>query len=117
MGSFLGNLLPGISLCPNVRADLTPESGVTLWKVPIGLGFGASLPVGSPDMTLTPYLIPALGWSRYSAGPGLDNTETSFGVRGGADLGFGRFFLGGTVEWVNDGTEDAVLGVRAGIKF
>lgn len=117
VGSFLGNMLPGISICPNVRADYTSESGVTLWQIPIGLGFGASVPVGSPDMTLTPYVIPALVWQRFDAGAGTDVTETDFGIRGGADLNFDRFFLGGMVEWVNQTGSDAVFGVRAGIKF
>jgi len=116
-GSFLGALLPGISICPNVRADHTSEEGVTLWTVPIGLGLGASLPVGSPDMTLTPYVIPALVWQRFDAGGGIDESATEFGVRGGADLNFDRFFLGGLVEWVNNSAQDAVFGVRAGIKF
>jgi len=119
--SFLGGLLPGVSICPNVRADHTSENGLTLWQVPIGLGFGVSLPVGSPDMTLTPYVIPALVWQRTDAG-GLDENETNFGVRGGADLNFDRFFLGGMVEWVDapspfNGDTRAVFGVRAGFKF
>jgi len=117
VGSMLGGMLPGISICPNVRADYTSESGVTLWQVPIGLGFGATLPVSGPDMTLTPYVIPALVWQRISAGAGLTETETEFGIRGGADLNFDRFFLGGQVEWVNGSGNDAVFGVRAGIKF
>jgi hypothetical protein len=117
LGSMLGSLLPGISICPNVRADYTSDSGVTLWQVPIGLGFGATLPVGGPDMTLTPYVIPALVWERIDAGAGLTDTETAFGIRGGADLNFDRFFLGGLVEWVDATGNDPVFGVRAGIKF
>lgn len=117
VGSTLGGVLPGVSICPNVRADYTSESGVTLWNVPIGLGFGATLPVSGPDMTLTPYVIPALVWSRISAGAGTSDSETAFGVRGGVDLNFDRFFLGGQVDWVNGGASDAVFGVRAGIKF
>ncbi|HVG43121.1 MAG TPA: hypothetical protein VM890_00270 [Longimicrobium sp.] len=122
LSTFVGNLLPGISLCPNVRADYTTEDGVTLWQVPIGLGFGASLPVGGPDMTLTPYVIPALVWTRADIGGGIDDSETNFGIRGGADLSFDRFYLGGTVEWVDaphpfNGQTKAIFGVRAGFKF
>jgi len=122
INSFVGNLLPGISICPSVSADYTSDEGTTYWQVPIGLGFGASLPVGGPDMTLTPYVIPALVWSRFDLGGGLDDSETNFGVRGGADLNFDRFYLGGTVEWVNalipfNGDKKAVFGVRAGFKF
>jgi hypothetical protein len=117
INSFIGGMLPGISICPNVRADYTSQNGVTLWQVPIGLGFGASLPVSGPDMTLTPYVIPALVWSRISAGASTSDTQTEFGIRGGADLNFDRFFLGGQVEWVNGTGNDAVFGVRAGVKF
>ncbi len=44
-------------------------------------------------------------------------SDTNFGIRGGADLNFDRFFLGGTVEWINHEGSDAVFGVRGGIKF
>jgi hypothetical protein len=117
IGSFVGSMLPGISICPNVRADYTSESGITLWQIPIGLGFGASLPVSGPDMTLTPYVIPALVWQRIDAGAGTSTSDTEFGIRGGVDLNFDRFFLGGQVGWVNGTGNDAVFGVRAGIKF
>ena len=117
LAPLVGSLLPGISICPNVRADYTSDAGITLWEVPIGVGFGATLPVGSPDMTLTPYVIPALVWQRFNAGAALKETETDFGIRGGVDLNFDRFFLGGMVEWVDQTGSDAVFGVRAGIKF
>jgi hypothetical protein len=111
-----------VSICPNVRADYSFQDGTTLWEVPIGVGFGATLPVGGPDMTLTPYVIPALVWMRSSAGANTSESNTELGVRGGATLNFDRFYLGGTVEWVNGPTllspdKKAIFGVRAGIKF
>ncbi len=117
ISSSTGGMLPGISVCPNVRADFTSENGTDVVEVPIGLGLGASLPVSGPDMTLTPYVIPALVWSHFNDDVLGSGSDTNFGIRGGADLNFDRFFLGGTVEWINHEGSDAVFGVRGGIKF
>lgn len=114
---YVAAALPGISVCPNVRADFTSQDDVNFVTVPIGLGLGASLPVGGPDMTLTPFVIPALVWSHASASGLPSVNETDFGIRGGADLNFDRFYLGGVVEWIDTPGNDAVFGVRAGIKF
>ncbi|HET7228619.1 MAG TPA: hypothetical protein VFJ16_01320 [Longimicrobium sp.] len=116
ISSYTGGMLPGISICPNVRADFSSQDDVDLVQVPIGLGLGATLPLGDRELTLTPYAIPALYWTRISGG-GDSVSETDFGIRGGADVNFDRFFLGGMVEWVNVEGQDAVFGVRAGIKF
>jgi hypothetical protein len=117
ISSAASAMLPGLSVCPNVRADFTSQSGTDLVEVPIGLGLGASLPVSGPDMTLSPYVIPALVWSHVSDNVLGSGSDTRFGIRGGADLNFDRFFLGGTVEWVNRAGSNAVFGVRGGIKF
>lgn len=121
--SYVGGILPGLSVCPNVRADFSSQNGVDLYEIPVGLGLGLSLPLGAPDVTLTPYAIPALVITRFSIpdplnpSDNISDTSTDFGVRGGADVNFDRFFLGGTVEWVNRTGQDPVFGVRAGIKF
>jgi len=109
----VSGVLPGVSVCPNVRADFASQGGTDSYLIPVGLGLGVSLPLGSPGMSLSPYAIPALYIGHTS---GFD-TETDFGVRGGADLSVDRFYFGGTVEWVNVPGNDAVFGVRAGIKF
>ncbi|HEV7588013.1 MAG TPA: hypothetical protein VGO40_07755 [Longimicrobium sp.] len=108
--------LPGLSICPNLRVDFSSRSGYTLWQVPIGLGLGATLPLGR-ETALTPYVIPALVWQQLSAGTGNSVSESDFGVRGGANLGFGRFYLGGTVEWIQAPGTRAMFGVRGGAIF
>jgi hypothetical protein len=116
--SFTGNFGSTASICPNVRADYTSENGVTVWTVPIGLGVGASVPLGGPDLTLSLYIIPALVWNRFDHEIDLfDETETNFGARSGFDLNFNRFFLGATSEWLDFSDGEAVVGLRAGIKF
>jgi hypothetical protein len=112
-----GGLLPGLSVCPVVRADYSMRSGLSFWHVPLGVGVGATVPVGSPGTTLTPYVIPGLMWEKLTLGPGSSITETHFAVRGGADLSYSRFYLGGTLEWIDAAGNDAIFGVRAGMKF
>ena len=113
ISSMTGSILPGVSVCPNVRADFKSQGGTDSYSIPVGLGLGVSLPVGAPGMSLSPYAIPALYISHTS---GFD-TFTDFGVRGGADLSVDRFYFGGTIEWVNEPGNDPAFGVRAGIKF
>ena len=116
-----GGILPGFSVCPNVRADFVSEDNVDVQQIPIGLGLGATLPLGDQSMTLTPFVIPALVITHFSVDDPIlgsaSDTETDLGIRGGADLNFDRFFLGGTVEWIDNPGADVVFGVRAGIKF
>jgi hypothetical protein len=113
ISSMAASILPGVSVCPNVRADFSSQGDIDQYVVPVGLGLGVSVPVGSPAMSLSPYVIPALYISHAT---GFD-TFTDFGIRGGADLNVDRFYFGGTVEWVDTPGNDAVFGVRAGIKF
>ena len=125
---FAVNLRSAGSICPNVRADYTSRHGITVWQVPVGLGVGARVPLGGSGTNLTLHIIPALYWTRVHLEledfPELDGTETdtSFGVRGGFELNFDRFYLGATSEWVDgpgpfNGQKEAVVGVRAGIRF
>jgi len=107
----------GLSLCPNLRVDFSSRSGFTLWQVPIGFGIGATLPLGEGGTALTPYVIPALVWQQLSGGTGNSVSESDFGLRGGTDLNFGRFYLGGTAEWVQATGTKVMFGIRGGAKF
>jgi hypothetical protein len=107
---------PGLSLCPNLRVDFSSRSGLNLWQVPIGFGIGATLPLGG-GTALTPYVIPALVWQKLSGGTGNSVSETDFGLRGGTDVSFGRFYLGGTAEWVQAPGTRVMFGIRGGAKF
>jgi hypothetical protein len=120
VSSAMAGALPGVSVCPNVRADFASQNDVDAYVIPVGLGLGVSLPLGSPDMMLSPYVIPAAYFSHIGGdlgGIAVSESNTDFGIRGGADLSVDRFYFGGTVEWVSGGGNDAVFGVRAGIKF
>lgn len=126
--TFAGNFHSTGSICPSVRADYTSHEGITIWRVPIGLGVGASVPVGSSGTKVTLYIIPAVIWQRTRVEledfPDFNgtNTDTNLGVRGGFELNFDRFYLGLSSEWADgpgqfNGEKEAVVGVRAGIRF
>ena len=122
-----GNFRSTVSICPSVRADYTSEDDVTIWQVPLGLGVGASVPLGGPGLNLTLHIIPALVWTRVHADASdgfdeIEDSDTQVGVRGGAELNYDRFYLGTTSEWVDrdspfNGRKEFVVGVRAGIKL
>lgn len=120
ISSATAGILPGVSVCPSVRADFASQDDVNSYLIPIGVGLGVNVPMGSPGMTLTPYAIPAAYIFHVSGDVGgieASDTDTKFGIRGGADLNVDRFYFGGTVEWVNLPGQDAVFGVRAGIRL
>jgi hypothetical protein len=116
VSSFTASVLPGVSVCPNVRADFASQGGIDTYSIPVGVGLGVNVPVGAPGMSLSPYVIPAAYFQHISDGIN-SASETDFGIRGGADLSVDRFYFGGTIEWINVSGSDAVFGVRAGIKF
>lgn len=106
LGAMIGN---GVSVCPNVEVQFTDEddSGQV---IPIGLGFGANL--GSPSMTISPYVNPQLVIFN-----GDDDSETEFGVRGGVMLGVGMFSVGAELNKLFVDESDAVFGIRFGVRI
>jgi hypothetical protein len=50
-----------------------------------------------------------------------DESETEFGVRGGALLTFGQFFVGGELNFLGGDLtltgSDTAFGIRAGVRF
>lgn len=130
LGAALG---PAISVCPTARLSYTdlgeleiiPGSTVSASaiQVPLGIGFGTDLSAGT-GFSVSPFVIPALYVTRVSFDaegiPGVedeDETETDFGLKGGLNLGFGTFFVGGTIEHIFQDESDPVFGIRAGIRL
>lgn len=123
--------LAGASVCPLVGADYTTvsddadgvESSVNLLVVPIGIGVGTTLPVGTMgDIAL--YAQPAFLWMRSSVestGGAIEIDESDstneFGAEAGAVLGIGRFLLGGSVNFTTLEDSDAVFALTAGVRF
>lgn len=117
-----GMMGPGGSACPQVRVEYADFDGLTYLRVPVGLGLGATIATSPSGPTISPYVIPQLVFTRLSA-DGDDESETEFGVRGGALVTFGMFFVGGELNFVGGdfnitgGGSDTTFGVRAGVRF
>jgi hypothetical protein len=110
LGAMLG---PQVSVCPLAEARWITEGGATFMEIPIGLGIGANL--GTPGgPAIMPYVRPELVIFRLSGG-GTSETETEFGITGGAMVGLGMFMIGGEVRHIFITDRDPVFGIRVGI--
>ena len=116
---------PSVSICPvaELRSlDYPGDDSYT--EIPIGLGIGGSL--GVPLVPVSGYVQPQVVISKVNVGA-LDETETNFGVKAGANIGFGMLSVGGEVRhlFVDDtdivaaipGRGDTTFGIRVGIRL
>lgn len=113
--SMVGPQPASISLCPVASFTYSDVSdGGSTSTVPVGLGFGTALPVGATS-SLQPYVIPQIVLSRVNT----DGAEwgNEFGLRGGANLTFGQFFVGAEVNTLFVEGSDAVFGIKGGIRL
>ena len=85
-------------------------------SIPFGIGFGTTLPVGSGGSAgLTPYVIPQFVHVRASFDD-FDETDsdTQFGLTGGATLNAGALIIGGSVSKIFEDESDSVILVFLG---
>lgn len=110
LGAMIG---PRVSVCPQARVVFSDEEDSDM-AIPIGLGIGGDL--GVPGTAISAYAIPQLVIFRTEV---LDETETEtdFGFRGGVNVGFGIFSIGGEVQHIFVDEADPVFGIRAGIRL
>ncbi len=118
LGLMIG---PRVSACLVGEIRNMSEDGVTYNEIPIGLGIGASL--GVPGVPVSGYVQPQVVISRFSVDDVGDETDTNFGVKAGANIGFGLITVGGEVRHLFIDEEDLVLrdettfGIRVGIRL
>ena len=118
LGLMIG---PRVSACLVGEVRNMSEDGVTYNEFPIGLGVGASL--GVPGIPVSAYVQPQLLISRISVEDVDSETETNFGVKAGANIGFGLFTLGGEVRhlFIDEDAlvlrDETTFGIRAGVRF
>lgn len=116
-----GLLGPSVSACPQARVEYVDTGFGTSLNFPVGLGFGATLATSPAGPTISPYVIPQVVFSRFDAdedlGAEADGSDTNFGVRGGALVTFGMFFVGGELNFLAADNSDSVFGLRAGVRF
>jgi hypothetical protein len=105
-----------ISVCPVASLDYASKNGASESVVPLGVGLAISVPVSADRSTLLqPYVVPAAVIDHVSGG-GLSDTQTNFGLRGGATLSFGSFYVAGEVNKVFVTDSRAVFGVKVGFR-
>ena len=118
LGLMIG---PRVSACPVVEARYIDFEGLgTYMQIPIGLGLGASL--GIPMLpSASAYVQPQLVITRVDFDDDLTEadteTETDFGIKAGANVGFGLITVGGAGRHVFVDEADPVFGIRLGIRF
>ncbi|MBW3571766.1 MAG: outer membrane beta-barrel protein [Gemmatimonadetes bacterium] len=117
----------GLMIGPRVSACLVgeirnmSEDGVSYNEIPIGLGIGASL--GVPGIPVSGYVQPQLVISRISIEDVDSETETNFGVKAGATIGFGLISVGGEVRhlFIDEDAlvlrDETTFGIRVGVRF
>jgi hypothetical protein len=116
LASTLG---PQFSVCPQARVEYLDTGVGSFVDIPVGLGIGATLATSPAGPTVSPYVIPQVVFSRFSAESDVfeDASDTNFGVRGGAVVTFGMFYVGGEVNFLAGDNSDSVFGLRAGVRF
>lgn len=118
LGSMLG---PQFSVCPQARVEYWDAGIGTFIDVPVGLGIGATLATSPAGPTISPYVIPQVVFSRFDSdsdlGADVETSDTNFGVRGGAVVTFGMFYVGGELNFLAADNSDSVFGLRAGVRF
>lgn len=118
VGASLGT---GVSACPVASIAFTSNEFGDAYAIPVGFGVGTNLGAGT-GLTVSPYIIPQVIFSQFNVDEDFealleDQSDTNFGLEGGALLGFGTFWLGGTVDYVFEEDSDPVFTIRAGIRL
>lgn len=120
LGLMIG---PRVSSCLVGEVRNISDDDVSYNEFPIGLGIGASL--GVPGIPVSGYVQPQLIITRVSVEDLDSETETNFGVKAGANIGFGLITVGGEVRHIFSDEDDLIgiirdettFGIRAGIRL
>lgn len=120
-GSFDLMRLPmgsdSLIFCPTARVGYSSNDFFSTLSVPIGIGIGTTISL-TPAAQLMPYVVPQIVMNRYSPeGGGESETNWDFGIRGGAMVGVGMFFIGAEIDHIFVDGADAQFGIRAGIRL
>lgn len=119
VGAALGT---GVSACPRASFNFADVEDLgTLMVIPVGFGVGTNFS-GGPGFTVSPYVIPQVLFARFEADddpiiPVEDESDTNFGIEGGAVLGFGTFWVGGLISHIFEDEAVPTFGIRAGIRL
>ncbi|HEX2076111.1 MAG TPA: hypothetical protein VHG08_00330 [Longimicrobium sp.] len=121
----LGLVVGRVSVCPVAELRNMDLGDDSYTEIPIGLGVGGGL--GVPGVAVSGYVQPQVVISQIDIGA-VDETETNFGIKAGANIGFGLLSVGGEVRhlFISDtedligavpGRDETIFGIRFGIRL
>jgi hypothetical protein len=118
LGLMIG---PRVSVCPVAELrNISFGDDLSYTEVPVGLGVGASL--GIPGIRAAGYVQPQVVFSRFKV-QDESESDTNFGIKGGAMFGLGLVTVGGEVRhmFLSDDAvsirDETTFGIRVGIAF
>lgn len=129
VGGISMNMLPasmgstvGLSVCPTAQFGYMSSTGVKVYEVPLGVGFGATLSPPASPFSIHPYAVPEVLLSKVTidAGPAgsiSSNWSSDFAMRGGVMIGLQSFYFGPELTKVFVDGSDTVFGVRVGVRM
>ena len=113
-----------LSVCPAVSASYSMMSSdivgvevdINQIAVPVGLGFGTTLPAGAMNVTL--FAMPQFIWYRTSASAGGESdsqTDNQFGLNGGVRFGTSSMFAGAGMSITSADEAEPVFSFGLGV--
>jgi hypothetical protein len=112
LAALTAALPAGISACPVLAVSATFQGDDTWTSFPIGVGFGATLPLGEAGLSLSPYVVP-----QFVIRTG-DNSSNDFFLEGGALLNITpSIYAGATVNRLFIDGQKSELGLKIGVVF
>ena len=96
-------------------------SNLSMWSVPIGLGVGHEIPVGS-GFSLTPHIMPMFVWQRVSfeeplLGETISGSDSAFGFLGGLTFGTEAIFVAARATMTTFEGDDTSFSIEGGFLF
>jgi hypothetical protein len=105
-----------LSVCPTAGLTIGSSDGVTNFQVPLGVGFGTSIPIAA-GFDVMPFVIPQFVLTRFAVDD-ITVGDHNFGIGFGALAGFGNVYAGVTAgKQFTDAAQDIDLSLRAGMRF
>ncbi len=105
-----------LQVCPTAELGYSSFEGGSVVSLPLGVGVGTNVAL-TPTAQLMPYVVPQFAMTRVSIDDYGSNSEWDFGVRAGAVVGAGLFYVGGELQRVFADNADTVFRIRAGIRL
>jgi hypothetical protein len=103
-----------LDVCPVAAVSLSSIDGTTQFTVPLGVGFGTTLPLVAGTVDVMPFVVPQFVVTRASV-EGVTLSDHNFGIGFGAMARFASLYAGVTANKDFVDASDVDLAFRAGV--